>query len=290
MIDIGSNSVLLLIAERGADGRLDIVHDEATVARLSQGAAARGRLAPEAIARTLAVLRRYRATADAHGVGLVAVATEGLRMADNQAEFLEPAAQILGTPVRLISGDEEARLSYESVALELPIDEPLRVVDIGGASTELVVGRGRTIEQAVSHRMGSVRFTEQYADRLPPSPEAIAQIHATALATLRAQPLEPQRRLVGLAGTVTTVAALMLGLDRYERDRVDGSVHATEAIRAFRDELATRSLEQLQAISLLGKGRADVIVTGVTILLAILEHCGAVELLVRDRGLRYALL
>ncbi|NVB37947.1 Ppx/GppA family phosphatase [Pseudenhygromyxa sp. WMMC2535] len=291
VIDIGSNSILLLIASRGPDGALAIARDEATVARLSQGVAASGRLATEAVARALEVLRRYRAIAAAEGIeSLEAVATEGLRMAENPEDFLEPAAEILGAPVRMISGDEEAALSYRSIALEQPADQPLRVVDIGGASTELIVGRGLDIEQAVSHRMGSVRMSERFIDGHPPSASAIAAIAAAARDCLAAQPLAPAPELVGLAGTVTTIGALAAGLERYERDRVDGLRLDIDRIRALRDELATWSLERLQAVPLLGKGRADLIVTGATLLLALLEHCGADTLVIRDRGLRYALL
>jgi exopolyphosphatase / guanosine-5'-triphosphate,3'-diphosphate pyrophosphatase len=291
VIDIGSNSVLLLVGERGSDGALTIVRDEATVARVSEGAAARGTLSPAAIERTLAVLRRYRALADADQVvAIEAVATEGLRMASNAAEFLRPAAEILGVEVRLISGDEEARLSYRSVALEHPQVDPLRVIDIGGASTELVVGHGLTVAQAVSHPIGSVRLSERFGDGHPPSPAALAAIAEAARRSFASQPLDPQPELYGLAGTVTTAAAVLLELDRYDRDRVDRARFSRETIAALRDRLAARTLAELQAIPLIGPGRADVVVAGVTILLTALDHCGADTLVVRDRGLRYALL
>jgi exopolyphosphatase / guanosine-5'-triphosphate,3'-diphosphate pyrophosphatase len=291
VIDIGSNSVLLLVGERRPDASLRIVHDEATVTRVSEGAAARGTLAAAAIERTLTVLRRYREIAAAEGVAAIeAVATEGLRMASNAAEFLEPASAILGSEVRLISGDEEARLSYRSVALEHAEVDPLRVIDIGGASTELVVGRGVAVEQAVSHRVGSVRLSEELGDGHPPSPRALAAMFEAARAALATQPLAPHPTLYGLAGTVTTAAAVILGLARYERERVDQTVLTRATVAALRSKLATLSLEQLRAIPLIGPGRADVVVAGVTILLAALEHCGAETLIVRDRGLRYALL
>ncbi|MFV8750977.1 Ppx/GppA family phosphatase [Nannocystaceae bacterium ST9] len=296
VIDIGSNSILLLLASRDREGRLDIVRDEASVARLSQGAAERGSLAPEAIARALAVLERYVATAREHGVereAIVAVATEGLRMVDNPDEFLTPAAALLGSPVRLISGDEEARLSYLSVALELAgersLDQELRVLDIGGGSTELAVGRGTTLIDSRSHRIGSVRLSERFVTEHPPRPEAIGEMATLVRATLASQPLAPLAELHGLAGTVTTCAALLLGLRSYERERVDRSRWPIDRIRALRDELATWPLARLQAEPMLGVGRADLVVAGATILLVALEHCGADTLVVRDRGLRYAL-
>jgi exopolyphosphatase/guanosine-5'-triphosphate,3'-diphosphate pyrophosphatase len=291
VIDIGSNSVLLLVGARRADGSLEIVRDEATVTRVSEGAAARGTLTPAAIERTLAVLRRYRELAERDGVTQVeAVATEGLRMAQNAREFLEPAAALLGREVRLISGDEEARLSYRSVALEHPDIDPLRVIDIGGASTELVIGHGLAVEQAVSHRIGSVRLSEQLGDGHPPSAGALAAMHETARQTFATQPLAPHPFLYGLAGTVTTAAAVVLELERYDRSRVDGTTLSRATVADLRSRLAALTLDQLRAIPLIGHGRADVVVAGVTILLAALEHCGADTLIVRDRGLRYALL
>lgn len=291
VIDIGSNSVLLLVAQRRRDGSLDIVRDVATVARVSEGAAKRGTLLPEAIERTLVVLRRYREQASEDGVtDIVAVATEGLRMASNASEFLGPAGEILGAPVRIISGDEEARLSYRSVALEHPDVEVLRVIDIGGASTELVVGHGLDVEQAMSHPLGSVRLVELLGDGHPPSADALARMYEHARELFSRQVLAPHPVLYGLAGTVTTATAVLLGLEHYDRDRVDRTRISTDDLRALRSRLASLTLPELQAIPLVGTGRADVIVSGVTILVAALDHCGADTLHVRDRGLRYALL
>jgi exopolyphosphatase/guanosine-5'-triphosphate,3'-diphosphate pyrophosphatase len=210
-------------------------------------------------------------------------------MASNAAQFLGPAGEVLGTEVRLISGDEEARLSYRSVALEHPEVDPLRVIDIGGGSTELVVGRGLEVTQAVSHRLGSVRITEQLSDAHPPSPAALARMLAHAREVFSSQPLTPEPELYGLAGTVTTAAGLLLGLERYDRELVDRTRFEISEIAGLRARLAKLSLDELQAMPTLGVGRADVIVGGVTILLAALEHCGAQTLVVRDRGLRYAL-
>ncbi len=292
VIDIGSNSILLLLASRAATGELTIVHDEASVARLAEGAAKRGSLSPEAVARALAVLERYVALASEHGVereAIVAVATEGLRMVDNPQEFLEPAQALLGRSVQLISGQDEARLSYLSVALEVGDQTELRVIDIGGASTELAIGRGSTLLGSQSHRIGSVRLSERFLVEHPPSRAALVDMEALIRETFAAQPLDPLGELHGLAGTVTTCAALMLGLRSYSRERVDGSRFPSETILALRDELATWPLARLQAEPVLGVGRADLVVAGATILAIALEHCGAHTLVVRDRGLRYAL-
>jgi exopolyphosphatase/guanosine-5'-triphosphate,3'-diphosphate pyrophosphatase len=221
---------------------------------------------------------------------LTAVTTEGVRMARNQAAFLEPAGELLGQPVRLLSGDEEAELSYLSVAHETPEGGPLRVLDIGGGSTELVVGEGLTVLSAKSYPVGSVRLTERLIRSDPPTPEMLAAAHSWALTAFRAgPPVAPHPVLHGLAGTVTTVAALLLELPSYDRMRVDGSRFTVGQVQALRDALAAETLDQRCQRSCLERGRADVIVAGVTILLAALEHCGAEILVVRDRGLRYAL-
>lgn len=290
VIDIGTNSVLLLLARRGPDGAVEVVRDQSTITRLGQGAGASGVLAPEAIARTLACLSDYRAQAEAAGATITAVTTEGVRMARNQADFLGPAAQALGAPVRLLSGAEEAELSYLSVARETPGGGPLRVLDIGGGSTELVLGEGLQVQAAVSLQVGAVRLTERLISADPPSPEMVAAVHAAALEAFAARlPVAPHPELHGLAGTVTTTAALLLGLAVYDRVRVDGSRFARAEVATLRDELARETLAQRCERPGLERGRADVIVAGVTILLAALEHCGAETLVVRDRGLRYAL-
>lgn len=292
VIDIGTNSVLLLIARRRLTGPgLEVALDESTITRLGKGVAQTGVLAPEAIASTLEVLRRYRETAASFGAAPLAVTTEGVRLATNRDEFLRPAGALLGSPVRLLSGEEEAALSFRSVAQETAEDGPLRVLDIGGGSTEIAVGEAGALVSSVSHPIGAVRLTERFVTSDPPTPEAVAAIEAEALATFaRGQPLPPYPVLHGLAGTVTTAAALLLGLAKYDRERVDGSVFQAAQVRALRDELARETSAERCRRPALDPGRADVVVAGLSILLAALRHCGADTLVVRDRGLRYALL
>ena len=288
VIDIGTNSVLLLLAERDGDG-VRVVRDQSTITRLGQGAGASGLLAAEAIERTLACLAEYRAAAEAVGATIVPVTTEGVRMARNQSDFLEPAAAVLGVPVRILSGAEEAELSYLSVARETPEGGPLRVLDIGGGSTELVLGEGLQLLSAVSHPVGAVRLTERLVSADPPTPAMLEAVREAALAAFRGQPVAPHPVLHALAGTATTTAALLLGLASYDRLAVDGSRFSRAEVLALRDALAGETLAQRCERPCLERGRADVVVAGVTILLAALEHCGAGTLVVRDRGLRFAL-
>lgn len=290
VIDIGTNSVLLLVARwQGRD--LEIALDQSTITRLGKGAGASGVLAPDAIARTLAVLRTYRETAAQYGATPLAVTTEGVRMASNRDDFLLPAAEVLGAPVRLLSGEEEAELSFRSVAQETGSEGPLRVLDIGGGSTELAVGEGQRLISSVSHPIGAVRLHERFVSHDPPEPAEVAQIELEALATFaRNQPLPPFPILHGLAGTVTTAAALLLELQTYDRERVDGTAFAAIQIRDLRDSLAQETVAERCRRPSLDPARADVIVAGLTILVAAMKHCGASSLVVRDRGLRYALI
>ncbi len=290
VIDIGTNSVLLLLAERSPDGRVHVHSDRFVAARLGQGVGRTGRLDPAAIERTLDVLRRYRELAEAQGADLQAVATAGLRMAENPEAFLEPAAQVLGQPVRLISGELEAELSFRSVAAEQPRGGPLRVLDIGGGSTELVLGDGPRVIDRRSHPIGSVRLTEAFIADDPPTRAQVDAVAAAARDALADQPVVPHPELHGLAGTVTTVAAMLLGLTAYDRDRVDGTRWSFAQVEGLRDQLAAQTQAERSRSPMLPPGRVDVIVAGATILVEALRHCGAQALVVRDRGLRYALI
>ncbi len=292
VIDIGTNTALMLLARRRSSGALEIRDDIARMTRLGEGVSRTGRLSPAAIERTLAALRSHREQAEAVGASLLAVATEGVRLASNPEDFLEPAARTLGVPIRVITGAEEAELSYRSVALEETSegDAPLRVIDIGGASTELVTGRGLTIDSKVSHKIGSVRLTESLlAGQDPPSREGVVAVAEAARVAFAQQPLAPWPVLHGLAGTVTTAAALLLELESYERARVDGARFSLAQLVALRDRLAGQTLAERVKTPCLPAGRADVIVAGVTILVVAMERCGAQTLVCRDRGLRYAL-
>jgi exopolyphosphatase/guanosine-5'-triphosphate,3'-diphosphate pyrophosphatase len=291
VLDIGTNTVLMLLGRRCDDGSVEVERDDAIVTGLGRGRGPDGRLAPAAIARTLGAIEEHLGVARRAGAERVlAVATEGVRMATAPEEFLTPAATVLGSPIRLLSGDEEARLSYLSVAAQAPAGLPLRVVDIGGGSTELVTGHGCDVVSAVSHLVGSVRWTERFPAADPPGLAALQGMIDAAARVFAAQPLAPAPELHGLAGTVTTAAALLLGLDAYDRDRVDGSRHPVAEVEALARTLAQEPLGQRAARPCLPAGRADVIVAGLAILVAVLCHCGAQTLVVRDRGLRFALL
>jgi len=297
-IDIGSNSILLLIVRPRADGTLEVLDEAATVTRLSEGLRATGRLSAPAIARSLACLEGYAGAVAAHGATVQVVTTEAVRAATNPEDFLGPAATTLGCAVQVLSGVQEAQLSYRSVCPRVAsavadagtsAAAEDRVIDIGGASTELIRGRGGQIIDAVSHALGSVRLTEMVRPADPPSSGDVAAFAAEARRCFASQTMPPAQRLIGLAGTVTSAAAILMGLERYERERVDGAEFSRAEIEGLRDRLAALTLAEREAIAVLGPGRADVAVAGATILLEAMRHCQATTLVVRDRGLRWAL-
>ena len=288
-IDCGTNSTRLLIAESSDDARgFTILDRRMRITRLGQGVNATKMLAPEAIERTAAVLREYRAAMDELGVERVRItATSAARDAANRDDFFLVAKEIVGVEPELLSGDEEARLSFRGATADLdPADGPFLIVDIGGGSTEFVVGTTEP-EAALSVDIGCVRITEQELHHDPPLAEelsiALSLIDAYLDDVDREVPgASEARTLVGLAGTITTVAAVEIGLAEYDRERIH-HFHLTHAAAedVFRT-LATESHDDRLGNPGLDPGRADVIVAGCCILVAIFRHWGFDECLVSE--------
>ena len=222
VVDCGTNTTRLLIS----DGRGPAAERRSEITRLGRGVDATGRLDPIAVERTLECLRDYRAAIDRHHPTAVRViATSAVRDAANRSEFLQPAETILGTAPEVLSGHQEAEMAFRGAVSELdPAEGPFLVVDIGGGSTELSFGAQHCTD-ALSLDIGSVRLTEKYIHHDPPGPEelsaclSVTELHLDD--AVRAIPaLNGNCRLVGVAGTITTVAAVELGLTTYDRDRV----------------------------------------------------------------------
>ena len=286
-IDVGTNSVRLLVAEpSGVDGGFTIVERLMRITRLGQGVGASGRLADDAVSRTLDVLREYRSVMDASDVpaGMVRItATSAARDASNRDDFFGPAEAIVGAPVELLSGEEEGRLSYLGATADLdPALGPFLVVDIGGGSTEFSVEDG-----SMSVDVGCVRLTELYLEHDPPRPE---ELHACISVTaewvkdvVRELPVVAEAKtFVGLAGTVTTAAAVEQGLAAYDRDAIHGFVLTREAAEDVFRTLATEARADRIHNPGLEEARADVIVGGLCVLVAIFRELGLDECLVSE--------
>lgn len=285
-IDCGTNSTRLLVS----DGGTTVVR-LMRITRLGQGVDATGELAAESVERTLAVLREYRAILDRHGVERVRmIATSAARDASNREIFFGPATEIVGVEPELLTGDEEGRLSFIGASAELdPARGPFLVVDIGGGSTEFAVGAGGGAppDGVVSVDVGCVRVTEKFLHRDPPAPEELSQALSVVRDHLddvaRALPATVEApTLVGLAGTVTTIAAIELGLPEYDRDRIHHFVLTRQAAEDVFRTLATESRAQRVHNPGLETARADVIVGGAAILVAIMRYFECDECLVSE--------
>ena len=302
-IDCGTNSLRLLIADADpAAGFLADVDRRLELVRLGQGVDATGRLAPEALARTLGVLRTYAAIIGAAGVSAVRMAaTSATRDAANAGEFVAGVRAVLGVEPEVLSGEEEARLSFTGATAELAghVAGPYLVADIGGGSTEFVLGDAAAAgtvpgaapgpADAVSVNIGCVRMTERHLRSDPPTSAEVAAARAdidAALDVAEAKiPVAAARTLVGLAGSVTTVAALAMGLDSYDA----GRIHHSRISAAAVDGQTTRLLSQTRAerarLAVMHPGRVDVIGGGALVLMRIMARFGFGEVLVSEHDI-----
>lgn len=268
-IDCGTNSIRLLVADVDTEaGTLTDLVREMEVVRLGQGVDRTGRLAPEALERTLEATRRYAETCRALGAERVRfVATSASRDAENRQDFVDGVVAAIGVEPEVISGDEEAELSFRGATSVLGAGHtaPYLVVDLGGGSTEVVLGTDAP-EAARSMDVGCVRMTERHLTLDPPTAEQVEAARADVRAALDSAAevvsLGRAGTLVGLAGTVTTVTAHALGLERYDRDRINGSVLTVEQTLAACDDLLARSRDERASLGFMHPGRVDVIAAG----------------------------
>jgi exopolyphosphatase/guanosine-5'-triphosphate,3'-diphosphate pyrophosphatase len=293
-IDIGTNTVLLLVAEATGRG-LSPVAERATITRLGEDVDRARRLKPEAIARTRACLEQYAQAVRDLGADRVAlVGTSAMRDAAGGDELRAGIRELFGVDARVISGETEARLTFHGAMSGLPqrADEEVAVFDIGGGSTEVVFGRpgASAVLYAQSFDVGSVRLTERLISHDPPLPAELEAVATTLTNTLREVPrLAPGTAPVGVAGTVTTLAAVALGIEPYDSERVHGSTLSRTILRKTVFELAAMDIAARRAVRGIEPKRADVIVAGGLIVLALLDHWRAESLIVSDRGVRWGL-
>jgi exopolyphosphatase/guanosine-5'-triphosphate,3'-diphosphate pyrophosphatase len=296
-IDLGTNTVRLLVADRDPAGGLRPRLAAQTVARLGAGAAARGTLDPAAVERTLAALRAYRDRALAAGAReVLVVATAGVRQARDGEAFLARLRAEAGLRPRVASAEEEARLALLGALWGLGLPrEPVGLVDVGGGSTELVVGRGADPEVVVSLPIGVVALAERFLarDPIPPADLAACAAHVAARLGTEAWPaIGPRRpaRLLATAGTPVVLAALDLGLAAPDPARVRGHRLTRETIARLTGRLAALTLAERARLPNVEPGRADVLVPGALVLRLVLEGLGLEALTVADAGLREGIL
>lgn len=306
-IDCGTNSIRLLVADvtvpdsasgAGVTGELVDLDRRMTIVRLGQGVDRTGRLAPEALERTFAACRDYAAVIKEHGAErLRFVATSASRDAENRDEFVRGVMDILGVEPEVVTGDQEAEFSFTGATKELvgreDLHRPYLVVDIGGGSTEFVVGEEH-VRAARSVDVGCVRMTERHLVRDgvvcdPPSEEQIAAMRADIEAALdlaeETVPLREARTLVGLAGSVTTVSAIAQDLPEYDSARIHHSRISHDRVREITDWLLRSTHAERAAVPSMHPGRVDVIGAGALVLLAIMERIGAEEVVVSEHDI-----
>lgn len=292
VVDIGTNTLLLLVAETDGNGGLRSLHDDCRFGRLGQGLDRSGELAPEAIERSLAIARDYRGHMDRLGVErVVAVGTQALREASNAALFVEPASAILGTAIEVVPGEREAELVSIAVNRSMPelADQTYAIADVGGGSTEIIVCDGAAVRSFTSVKLGSVRHKERYLLHDPPEPDETAAMIADIDRTLSGLELPTAVTLVGTAGTATTIAAVELGLHQYDADRIQGTrVPAAEVERQLARFLE-QDTEGRAHVPGIERQRADVIHAGVAIYARLMQRLAAPEMIVSDRGVRWGL-
>lgn len=287
-IDVGTNSTRLLVAEEQPGG-FRSVDRRMVITRLGQGVDRTRVLAPDALDRTLRTIAEYAATCGELGVEkLIVTGTSAVRDARNREEFFEGVRKLTGTEAELLTGEQEARATFVGTLSDLEETGTVVVVDIGGGSTELVVGSGRP-ERLVSMDIGCVRLFEKYLESDPPSTEEIEAMRAEideVLAEVRGElAVSPGSRLIGVAGTVTQLATLKAGSPVYDPDVTHHSVLSHGDVRSLARRLESLTIGQRKRVTGLEPGRADVIVAGAEILLGVMEAFDLPEVLVSERDI-----
>jgi exopolyphosphatase/guanosine-5'-triphosphate,3'-diphosphate pyrophosphatase len=294
-VDCGTNSLRLLLADvdPGRAGLTDVIR-RMEIVRLGQGVDQTGRLAPEALARTMAVLREYADVIARSGAQAARmVATSATRDADNAAEFVRLVKEVLGVAPEVLTGDEEAVLSFTGATAELaagPDPGPFLVADIGGGSTEFVLGEaGGPPGHAISVNVGCVRLTERHLHGDPPADRevmaAVADTDAALDTVAAAVPARDARTLIGLAGSVTTIAAIAMGLPGYDAARIHHARVTAADVHAVTRRLLAQTRAERAAIGVMHPGRADVIGGGALVLDRLMQRFGFAEVLVSEHDI-----
>jgi len=285
VVDVGTNSVRVLVAD-GIEGSLADIERDLVITRLGEGVDRDRRLGAEPLRRTVAAVAGYTERARAHNVEVIRIiATSAVRDAANRDDFMEAVRRATGLEPVLLTGDQEAQLGFLGATMDVSAPAPYLVVDIGGGSTELVRGSEKA-EKFISLDVGSVRLTERHIATDPPTADEISAVAADADAHLedaaRALGEDTANTMLGLAGTITTVAAIALGLQGYDRAAIHHARLTRAHIADVRGRLTTMTSEQRRGLPAMPKGREDVIVAGAVILERVMHRFAFDECLVSE--------
>jgi exopolyphosphatase/guanosine-5'-triphosphate,3'-diphosphate pyrophosphatase len=296
-IDIGSNSIHMVVVEAGPRGSFRILDREKEMVRLGASTLADGRLSARAMKRGLETLARFKRLARSRGVEkIIAVATSALREAENGEAFVARAGREIGLWPRIISGEQEARLIHRAVVHSMHLgEEPFVSVDIGGGSVELTLGQGREVGQAASEKLGVLRMNERFLRGDPPAPTDVRRLAAHVQSVLSPHASEMRKRgfsrVVGTSGTILALGRLVREL--LQPSAAESLHHSTiriEALRTLRQRLLRMDLRARLKLRALDPGRADIVVAGVVILAAVLDLLGAREITLCEWALREGVL
>lgn len=292
-IDIGTNTALLLIA-RTAKQSLEIIREEQRIPRLGQGVDRHGNLNKEAVDRLIQALLEYKAIIEKEYPevqGTIVTATSAVRDAGNRRVFIERVKEETGFTVQILSGFEEAQYTFAGAQSVLPLNEqPVAVVDIGGGSTEIAYGKDKSLIDRYSYDMGCVRFTERYLHDNPPSEKQIEKCRATIDELLGENhfSFEDNTVLIGVAGTVTSLAHMILELDKYNYSRLNGvSVKANELKKWIGYVKSRKATELTKKYPEVMEGRADIFLAGLLILERVMATYDFEQLIVSTGGIRH---
>lgn len=295
-IDIGSNTVLLLVGQV-EKGNVSVVEEKQRAPRLGRGVDEKKNLDPNSMQRVLEVLKEYQTIIQNRYKkveSINVVATSAVRDANNRREFIEEVKKQTGLDVQILSGTAEAELTYQGARSVLPdTDFPNLVIDIGGGSTEIAWGHGNTLRDYFSFDIGSVRFTERYLKSDPPAVKQITDCKDAVRITLQHHKLDisDDSRLIGVAGTVTSLALIVEGVQNYKASTINGQIltidDISSSIKRFSKMTSAELLEQNPTIL---KGRADVFLAGLLILEGFMNYYHLAELTVSTGGIRHGTL
>ena len=293
-IDMGTNTFRLLVAEVQDRSFFKEIRSVKEITRLGEGFSADKRLKPAAIERAVTALSRFRDVLKEHRVDdLIVVGTSAIREAKNQREFIEEIKRRTGFELEVISGEQEALCTFLGANFIMKNQsDPMLVMDIGGGSTEFIGAEGETPTFVMSTEMGVVHLTEKYLRSDPPASEELKQLRSAIAQVIRpiVYDFPAQCRFVGTAGSVTTLAAIDQRLIEYDPAKINGYPLSRAAVERIFKELASMTLEQRCRVPGLEKGREDIIIAGILILLTVMELLGYDPIYVSDYGMREGIL
>jgi len=291
-IDIGTNTVLLLVADIDTTGTITTLAFEQRIPRLGKDVDAERIIGRAAFDRVTDVLREYTTICERLKPDrIVAAATSAVREANNRDEFIAYIKEQTGISIEVLSGEEEARLAYDGAISGVNVDGDIAVLDIGGGSTEITVGTRQKIHDRASFNIGSVRLTEKFFKHDPPTPEELDRAREFVAETFSQLPKFDfaGATTIGVAGTVTTLAALDQGLKDFQLEKIANHRLTRSAVNMLLQKLQTMKAKHILALSSTAAGREDILTAGTLILYMFMKHAGVERIMVSERGVRYGL-